>query len=139
MIAIPFNNHIAEELKQLADPCEFQTVKAYFRNPGTEITQVVLVQEGYRLHKVAAFYAEPETRDVEGTLFTMLSAGVIRYGVDSMDAVKPACRNFAVLLDSIPDTQPCHVIYLPPAYIVKLNTNKPGYTTQILQDRHRQA
>jgi len=54
----------------------------------------------------------------------LLEARIIKYGVDNLEKVKSGFRKYAVLLDSIPDNQLCHVIYLPPIHIVKVADEK---------------
>jgi len=122
-IDIPHNRSIASDLKSIIDVCDFGTVKRYFSSPDTEISQVMLVQEPYDLEVVGAFFVDPSGHIglARGGLFTR---GIVKAGVDDLDKVKASFRNYAILLDTIEDDEACHVLYLPPAYIVKFSGKK---------------
>jgi len=110
----------AGELASMIDGCEFRTLKRYFRSPNSEIQMVILVALPYALEDVAAVFATPSMQDGEHTLETLLTASVLTFGVDDYQGVMPGHEAHAVLLDEIPDTQACRVIYLPPCYVVQL-------------------
>ena len=121
-LPLPFDPHLAAQLRALIDPCALRAVKRYVRNPTSEIQLVVLVQDGYALEEVAAVFASPGSG--EAVLQALLTQGVIKFGVDDLGCVQATVRERAVLLDSIPDQQDCCVIYLPPCYVVQLH-NRP--------------
>jgi hypothetical protein len=124
VMKIPCDPDVAETMKSKIDACEFQAVKFYFRNPSSEIDQVVLVQQDYLLEEVAAFLAAPVGERVEEGFLSIIRAGVVKFGVDDFRGVRPAYERHAVLLDSIPDDQLCYVIYLPPMYVAKVSEEK---------------
>ena len=115
------NKKLANKLEELIDPCGFETVKRHFRARDSEISQVVLMQGDYLLHEIATVFVD---KAAGSKLVELLEAGIIKYGVDNLEGVKSDFRKYAVLLDSIPDNQLCHVIYLPPIYIVKVADEK---------------
>jgi hypothetical protein len=59
-------------------------------------------------------------QDGARTLETLLTAGVLTFGVDDLHGVMHGHEAHAILLDAIADTQACRVIYLPPCYVVQL-------------------
>lgn len=118
---IPCDPDVANQLKLKIDPCPFQTVKRYFRNPSGQIKQVILVQEGYRLEEVAAFFCAPSDGSSEEQLRRLLKAGVMKFGVDDLERVHPDFVDCVVLLYSIADDRLCYVIYGPPAYFAQLS------------------
>ena len=118
------NKKLANKLEELIDPCGFETVKQHFRAKNSEISQVVLIQGDYLLHEIATVFEEKAEGINTAKLLELLEAGIIKYGVDNLEKVKSDFRKYAVLLDSIPDNQLCHVIYLPPIYIVKVADKK---------------
>ncbi len=119
-LPVLFDAALACELATMIDGCEFRTVKRYFRSPTSEIQMVVVVAPTYALEEVAAVFATPHGQDGEQMLGTLLAAGVLTFGVDDRRGVMPGQEAHAVLLDEIPDTQACRVIYLPPCYVVQL-------------------
>ena len=118
------NKKLAGKLKGLIDPCGFETVKQHFRAKNSEISQVALIQGDYLLHEIATVFEERAEGINTAKLVELLEAGIIKYGVDNLEKVESDFRKYAVLLDSIPDNQLCHVIYLPPIYIVKVADKK---------------
>lgn len=118
MLPVPFDAQIAAQLRSRIDLGEFRVVKQYVRTPASEIEMVVVVQEPYALEEVAAAFVAPD--NAEAALQTLLGQGVISVGVDDLSNVQAGIRDCVVLLESIPDQQHCHVIYLPPCYIVQL-------------------
>jgi len=50
--------------------------------------------------------------------------GIVKAGVDDLDKVNASFRNYAILLDTIEDDEACHVLYLPPVYLVKFTGEK---------------
>jgi len=115
------NKKLANELEELIDPCGFETVKRHFRARDSEISQVALIQGDYLLHEIATVFVD---KAAGSKLVELLKAGIIKYGVDNLEGVKSDFRKYAVLLDSVPDNQLCHVIYQPPIYIVKVADEK---------------
>ena len=115
------NKKLANKLEELIDPCGFETVKRHFRARDSEISQVALIQGDYLLHEIATVFVD---KAAGSKLVELLKAGIIKYGVDNLEGVKPDFRKYAVLLNSIPDNQLCHVIYQPPIYIVKVADEK---------------
>ena len=111
---------LAGELATMIDGCEFRTVKRYFRSPTSAIRMVILVASPYALEEVAAVFATPGMQDGALTLETLLTAGVLTFGVDDPRGVTPGHEAHAVPLDQIADTRACRVIYLPPCYVVQL-------------------
>jgi hypothetical protein len=122
-LPVPFDAQIAVTLRVQIDPCEFRAVKRHVRNPASAIQMVVLVQEPYALEEVAAVFATAGNSDA--ALQTLLGQGVIRFGVDDRSRVQVSSQDCVVLLESIPDQQDCHVIYLPPCYVVQ-TFSRPG-------------
>jgi len=118
------NKKLANKLEELIDPCGFETVKQHFRAKNSEISQVVLIQGDYLLHEIATVFEDKAEGINTAKLVELLEAGIIKYGVDNLEKVKSDFRKYAVLLDSVPDNQLCHVIYLPPIYIVKVADEK---------------
>ena len=118
------NKKLANKLEELIDPCGFETVKQHFRAKNSEISQVVLIQGDYLLHEIATVFEDKAEGINTAKLVELLEAGIIKYGVDNLEKVKSDFRKYAVLLDSVPDNQLCHVIYLPPIYIVKVADKK---------------
>ena len=121
---IPCDPDLVEEMKRMIDPTDFRTVKAYFRDPKSEIQGVLLVQEGYRLEEVAAFFASPNEKTMEAVVQQMWRERVILAGVDDFRAVRPAHEASAVLLDSMPDDRLCYVVYVRPLYVVRVTDRK---------------
>jgi hypothetical protein len=119
-LPVPCDATLADELSALIDGCEFRTVKRYFRSPTSEIRMVILVAPPYALEEVAAVFAASGSGDTERTLQTLLTAGVLTFGVDDLAGVMPGHEAHAVRLDHIEDTRACRVIYLPPCYVVQL-------------------
>jgi hypothetical protein len=111
-------------MKSRIDATDFRTVKAYFRDPKSEIEGVVLVQGEHRLEEVAAFFAAPDPETVEERFLELLRQGAIVLGVDDFRGARPALDRYAVLLDTILDDRTCHVVYLPPLYIVRVTDMK---------------
>jgi len=120
-IPVLFDVTLASQLASQIDGCEFRTVKRYFRSPTSEIHMVILVEPPYALEEVAAVFATPGKNDGDVTLHVLLSAGVLKFGIDDLRGVLPGHENHVVLLDCIADTQACRVIYLPPCYVVQLS------------------
>ena len=118
------NKKLTGKLKELIDPCGFEIVKQHFRAKNSEISQVVLIQGDYLLHEIATVFEDKAEGINTAKLVELLEAGIIKYGVDNLEKVKSDFRKYAVLLDSVPDNQLCHVIYLPPIYIVKVADEK---------------
>ena len=121
-LPVPFDATLASELGALIDGCEFRTVKRYFRSPTSDIRMVILVAPPYAIEEVAAVFAASGSGDAERTLQTLLTAGVLTFGVDDLAGVMPGHEAHAVRLDDIKDTRACRVIYLPPCYVVQLAT-----------------
>ena len=119
---------LANELASQIDGCEFRTVKCYFRSPTSEIRLVILVAPPYKLEEIAAVFAALGNGDAEHTLQTLLTAGVLTFGVDDLAGVMPGHEAHAVWLDDIEDTRACRVIYLPPCYVVQLEPS--SWTTR---------
>jgi hypothetical protein len=120
-LPVLFDAALASELAAMIDGCEFRTVKRYFRSPTSAIQMVVLVASPFALEEVAAVFAQPhEAHDAEQMLRTLLTAGILTFGVDDLHGVMPGQESSVVLLDHIADTQACRVIYLPPCYVVQL-------------------
>ena len=111
------NKKLANKLEKLIDPCGFETVKRHFRARDSEISQVALIQGDYLLHEIATVFVD---KAAGSKLVELLEAGIIKYGVDSLESVKLDFRKYAILLNTIPNNQLCHVIHLPPVYIVKV-------------------
>ena len=112
---------IQAEFAALIDVCSFGVVKAYFRDPQSEITVVLLVQGDYRLKDLAALcYGESPGQPPVEAFQQLLHQGLVQCGVDDMRGVRPGFEYAAVMLDDIADHRQCAVIYLPPAYIVQL-------------------
>ena len=122
-LPVPFDATLASELGALIDGCEFRTVKRYFRSPTRDIRMVVLVASPYAIEEVAAVFAASGNGDAERTLQTLLTAGVLTFGVDDLAGVMPGREAHAVRLDDIKDTRACRVIYLPPCYVVQLESS----------------
>jgi len=110
---------VVAEMQHLIDVCDFGTVKAYFRDPHSEITGVIIVQEEYILEEVAAVFRDPVAAPAI-SLMNILVFGAVKIGVDDLSRVREGQREHAVLLDEFPDNRYCDVICLPPFYIVKL-------------------
>ena len=119
-LPVAFDAVLARELTSQIDGCEFRTVKRYFRSPTNDIRLVVLVTPPYALAEVAAVFAASGNGDAAHTLQTLLSAGVLTFGVDDLAGVMPGHEAHAVRLDCIEDARACRVIYLPPCYVVQL-------------------
>jgi hypothetical protein len=108
---------LVREMQSQIDRTDMRTVKAYFRDPNSEIKQVILAQKGCPLEEVAAVMVAGS----EGTFMNMLADGWIKICVESMDSVPARLRTNAILLDSVSDDQYCDVVYLPPAYVIRVN------------------
>lgn len=121
-IPVAFDVRLAHDLATQIDGCEFRTVKQYFRSSTSEIRMVVLIEPAFALEEVAAVFAAPSTNNGDATLHTLLSTGVMKFGVDDLHSVLPGHAHYAVLLDQIADTRACRVIYLPPCYVVQLGS-----------------
>lgn len=125
-VSFPFNSAIAAELKELTDGCGMISIKRYFRSPLSEIESVVIIQEPYVLHEVAAFLVEPPS-PVEAfreEYVRLLRAGVFKLGVDDRSVLFPALWDYSLLLDDIPDDQECRALYTPPTYIIQVTERK---------------
>lgn len=114
---------LAHELASQIDGCEFRTVKRYFRSPTSEIRMIILVAQPYKLEEVAAVFAASGDGDAERTLQTLLTSGVLTFGVDDLAGVMLGHEAHATRLDHIEDSRACRVIYLPPCYIVQLEVS----------------
>ena len=121
-LPVPFDATIASELCALIDGREFRTVKRYFRSPTSDIRMVILVAPPYAIEEVAAVFAASGSGNAERTLQTLLTAGVLIFGVDDLVGVMPGHEAHAVRLDDIKDTRAWRVIYLPSCYVVQLAT-----------------
>jgi hypothetical protein len=121
-IPVAFDVRLARDLATQIDGCEFRTVKRYFRSPTSEIRMVVVVEPSFALEEVAAVFASPRANHGDVTLHTLLSAGVMKFGVDDLSGVQSGHAHHVVLLDQIADTCACRVIYLPPCYVVQLGS-----------------
>lgn len=112
---------IQAECAALIDVCPFGVVKAYFRNPQSEITVVLLVQGEHRLEDLAALcYGDSPGQPPVEAFQQPLQQGLVQCGVDDMRGVRPGFESATILLDDIADHRQCAVIYLPPAYLVQL-------------------
>lgn len=116
---IPHDPQIALELKSKIDACDFGLVKRYFRDPSSEISSVLIVQEPCRLEEVGAFLVNPLGHGGLSMGIDIFAGGVVVAGVDDLDGVDPELRRYARLLDSISDDAICDALYLPPIYVVK--------------------
>lgn len=119
-LPVPFEPYIAAQLRSQIDPCEFRALKQYVRDPASEIQMVVLVQEPYAMEEVAAVFATAGNGDA--AVQTLLGQGVIRFGVDDLSRVQVSSHDSVLLLENISDQQDCHVIYLPPCYVVQMRS-----------------
>lgn len=108
---------LVAEMKGKIDPTDLSSVRAYLQDPNGEIEKIILVQGDARLEEVAAVMAGGDT---DG-LLAMISAGTVKLGVETLDEIKTENRDRAVVLGTLPGDLLCHVIYLPPFYIVKLS------------------
>ncbi len=124
MKEIIVNENLSKELEAKIDPCGFDTVKRYFRDPKSEISQVVLVQEDYLLQEVATIFAD--RAQGKDRLIELLEIGAVKFGVDRLDTVEPEFKEYAVMLNTIADNKLCYVIYLPPVYVAKVTDRKWG-------------
>ena len=106
---------LVEEMESRIDGTDLRTVKAYLRDPNSEIKQVVFAQNGCPLQEVAAVMASGD----QETFMNMLEDGWVKVGVERVEEVNPKLRTSALVLDTLPDDQFCEVIYLPPAYVVR--------------------
>lgn len=122
MKSFSFDKNFAAELETKIDPCGFETVKRYFRDPDSEISQVIIVQGDYLLQEVATIFADKSQG--KDRLIELLKIGVVKFGVNGLETVEPEFKKYAVLLDNIPDNRLCFVIYLPPVYVVKVTDRK---------------
>jgi tetratricopeptide (TPR) repeat protein len=118
----PHKRHaeLVEEMRSRIDGTDMRTVKAYFRDPNSEIKQVILAQNGCPLEEVAAVMVSGS----QETLMNMLADGWVKVGVDSMDRVPVRLQTSVILLDTFPDDQYCEIVYLPPAYVVRIITGR---------------
>ena len=121
---ISFDTDLAGQLESKVGPCSFKTVKFYFRNPDSEIFQVIIVRGEYSLYEVAALFVKPPAGREEDIFQELLQSEVIQVGVDDMESVWLDYRKYTVLLDTIDDDRLCYVIYSPPAYFVKITDKK---------------
>jgi hypothetical protein len=121
MVSFVKNENLIKELEGKIDPCGFETVKRYFRDPNSEISQVVLVQGEHLLQEVALVFIDKSGKD---KLVELLKSGAIKYGVDDLEGVTAAFKGYAVKLNSIADDQLCDVLYCPPVYLVKVTNRK---------------
>ena len=119
-LPVAFDETVAREFAPMIDRCEFRTVKRYVRSPTSEISLVVVVAPGYALEEVAATFATPYAQHDSRVIETLLTTGVMTFGVDDVWQVKPGYEAHVVRLDRIADTAVCRVIYLPPCYVVQL-------------------
>lgn len=118
LTSIPHDPQIAGELKSKIDACEFGLVKRYFRDPSTEISSILIVQDPYKLEEVGAFFVDPMGHGGLSAGMDIFTGGAVVAGVDDLAGVDPGMRRNARLLDSIPDDEICDVLYLPPIYLV---------------------
>ncbi len=85
MLPLPFDSHLAAQLRLLIDPCEVRAVKRYVRNPASEIQLVVLVQDGYALEEVAAVFASPGSGEAVCYIVHLHSRPRARAGINGRD------------------------------------------------------
>lgn len=116
---IVHNAELASKLRRLIDATDLATVKAYLRDPQSEIDRVALVQGDHLLEEVAAVFVAGDTE----TYMLVAQEGGVKLGVDSLNEVRTEFQDCVVVLDTFPDNQLCDVIYLPPFYLVKI---RPG-------------
>src|SRR3954451_8569793 len=105
--------------RAMIDGCHFRTVKGYFRLPGGDIREVIVVGAGEDLAAIAAqLDAACPTRRRRG--LELVRRGAIRFAVERPSDVPYPWTRFVVRLDDIDDGQWCRVIYSPPTYYVEL-------------------
>jgi hypothetical protein len=119
MMLIPHNPQIAGELKSRIDACEFGLIKRYFRDPSSEISSILIVQDPYKLEEVGAFLVDLMGHGGLSTGMDIFIEGAVVAGVDDFDGVDPEMHQNARLLDGIADDEICDVLFLPPIYLVK--------------------
>ncbi len=103
----------------LIDLAVLGTIKRYYRDPASPVTQILLVRT-YLAEIAALFITEP----IEGmderkqALQAIFSRGLAHWGEDNANMVDIIARR-VIELESIPDEQPCRVIYAPPIYFAQ--------------------
>ena len=101
-----FPRGLQKKLLGRIDGIDFRTIRYYLDNPKSEIQQIIVVQEGYALHEVAAFFTNTdlvEPEDFKEDFEALISAGAIKTDVSQ-----------------ISDKTFVKVIYRPPYYVVKI-------------------
>lgn len=86
-------------LRRYIDWCQYQTIRRYVDTPGTKIDMALIVDSSLRLEDVATIACSGDVAQWKD----LLKAGLVQ------PAVQP-----------IPAQTNCHVIYMPPAYLVQL-------------------
>jgi hypothetical protein len=119
-INLPCDYYLVAKLKREIETGNFGAVKRWFRDPLSELSQVLIVQEPYDLAEVGALVAAPPQHQELLVGLGLYTNGIVIAGVDDLEAVSPAMRAYACLLDSIPDDAPCDSVDVPPACLVKL-------------------
>jgi hypothetical protein len=114
---IKHNPELAVEMKAMIDPTDLRTVRAYLRDPNSEIDSVIVVQGDHRIEEVAAVMAS----DDASAVMTIAAEGVIKFGVETLDQIRTEHQDCAIVLANFPDDRLCHVVYIPPFYIVKIS------------------
>jgi hypothetical protein len=99
----------------LVDPTSFGVVRRYLNRPGSPITDVLFVSRETLLPLVARLLdgsdgQKPACRRLQ--LDDLLSRRQIMPGANS--------HGFGIDVEAISDESLCHVIYLPPLYLVYL-------------------
>ena len=106
-------------LDGLIDLCLFGTIKRYYQDSASPVTQILLVR-AYLSEIAALFITEP----IEGmderkqTLQAIFSRGQAVWCEDNANLTDIIARR-VIELESIPDEQPCRVIYAPPVYFTQ--------------------
>ena len=106
-------------LDGLIDLCRFGTIKRYYQDPASPVTQIILVRA--HLAEIAALFI---TEPIEGmderkqTLQAIFSRGLVHWCEDNANIADVIARR-VIELESISDEQPCRVIYAPPVYFTQ--------------------
>ena len=107
-------SNIAAQLEMNIDPCGWETVLHHFEHPDDEITQVVLVRDKDDLAEVGAVLVE----GTEEEFHHLLKSGKVKVAVPTLSNVRPEYQKYSTLMNTIPRTQMCYVLFLPPVYVV---------------------
>jgi hypothetical protein len=102
---------------------DFATVRMYLNGSNSPITKALFVREERLLATVAELLAQEHPTDAQRSLFARwIREGQVKVGVNAAVPPDPAGPDCLIDLETVSDEAGCHVLFLPPYYLVHLRT-----------------